>query len=133
MTTEQKWDLVKYRFENAKKTLGEVDVLIQNNLWNNAVNRLYYACFYAVNALLLLNDISTKTHAGSIKMFGLHFINTGIIQRTTGDFYSKIFTMRNKGDYEDYVDYSPEEVIALIQPSKDLISQIGKILFEQQQ
>lgn len=72
MTNEQKIDLIQYRFTNAKKTLAEVDVLIQNNLCNTAVNRLYYACFYAVSALLSHNDVNTRTHAGTIQMFGQH-------------------------------------------------------------
>ncbi len=40
MTNEEKLDFVRYRFANAKKTFAEVDVLIQNELYNTAVNRL---------------------------------------------------------------------------------------------
>src|ERR1039458_1912453 len=122
MTSEQKWDLVQYRLANAKKTLREVDLLIQNRLWNIAVNRLYYACFYAVTALLLNNEINTKTHSGAMKMLGLHFVNKGIITDDAGSFYTKIFTMRYKGDYEDYIDYVENDVIVLITPAEELIN-----------
>ena len=131
MTNEQKQDLIQYRFANAKRTLAEVDVLIQNNLCNTAVNRLYYACFYAVSALLLHNDINTRTHSGAIQMFGQHFINKGIITEAAGNFYTKIFTMRRKSDYEDYIDYNQEEVLILIAPAQELIGQIEEILFKQ--
>ena len=129
MTSEQKWDLVIYRLENAKKTFAEVDVLMQNNLYNTAINRLYYACFYAVSALLLHNNISTRTHTGAIQMFGLDFVKTGLIEKAKGDFYSKLYDMRHDGDYEDYVDYGEKDVSALLQPAKDLISQIEVILY----
>ncbi len=39
---------VKYRMQRAKETLVEIETLIENKFWNTAVNRLYYACFYAV-------------------------------------------------------------------------------------
>jgi enterochelin esterase family protein len=43
--------------------------MIENNKWNTAVNRLYYACFYAVIALLLKNDIETQSHNGARTKF----------------------------------------------------------------
>ncbi|MGN6540887.1 MAG: HEPN domain-containing protein [Ginsengibacter sp.] len=49
----------------SKKTLAEIELLIQNELWNTAVNRLYYACYYAVIALLINKEIDTLTHTGA--------------------------------------------------------------------
>lgn len=40
-----KSEFVSIRINNARKTLSEVDILIENKLWNTAVNRIYYACF----------------------------------------------------------------------------------------
>ena len=53
MKTRLKKDFVNYRIKKANETLDEVDLLIRNHYLNTAVNRLYYACFYAVNALLM--------------------------------------------------------------------------------
>ena len=106
----------------------EVDVLIQNRLWNISVNRLYYACYYAVSALLLHIDVHTKTHAGARQMFGLHFVDTGIVSREAGHYYKKIFSMRHKGDYEDYFDNDEEDVIALREPAQNLINEVLTIL-----
>ncbi len=52
MTEQQRKDIIKYRIRKARETFNEVDVLIENEFWNTAVNRIYYACFYAVTALL---------------------------------------------------------------------------------
>lgn len=38
-------ELSKYRLEKANETLLEIDILVQNELWNTAVNRMYYACY----------------------------------------------------------------------------------------
>jgi uncharacterized protein (UPF0332 family) len=77
MTNDDKRALVAYKYAKALDTLGEVGSHIDNHFWATAVNRLYYACFYAVSALLVDKGISVKTHAGVRQMFGLHFISTG--------------------------------------------------------
>lgn len=56
MTEQEKSELVTYRIQRAKETLKEVDILIDNQFWTTSINRLYYACFYAVSALLLKNN-----------------------------------------------------------------------------
>lgn len=43
--------LIRYRTERANETLLEAKILIQNGFYNAAVNRLYYACYYAVMAV----------------------------------------------------------------------------------
>jgi len=65
MNSEERKELVAYRISKAKETLNEIPLHIQNELWNTAVNRLYYTCFYAVSALLLNKAILSKTQAGT--------------------------------------------------------------------
>lgn len=98
MTNEERLELTSYRIKRAKETLLEVEFQIANQKWNTAVNRMYYACYYAVIALLNWNGVNTKTHSGVRQMFGLHFIKTGIISLELGDFYTDIFEMRHTGD-----------------------------------
>jgi uncharacterized protein (UPF0332 family) len=45
MTKPTKEDYVAYRFAKALSTISEVEVLIENEFWNTAINRMYYACF----------------------------------------------------------------------------------------
>ncbi|MFI5142183.1 MAG: HEPN domain-containing protein [Bacteroidia bacterium] len=74
-------------------------MLINNRMWNAAVNRLYYACFYAVNALLIKKQIQARKHSGIIQMFNLHFIHTGLLSKEYGKFYTTLFDMRQSGDH----------------------------------
>ncbi len=93
-----------------------------------AVNRLYYACFYAITALLHKNSLDTKTHNGVIRLFGLHFIRTGIIKSGFGELYSTLFEMRQDADYEVEVDYEEQDVLELLLPAAELIAAIEKVL-----
>ena len=69
--------LSAYRFLRAKETLKEIPYLKQQGYYNTAVNRLYYACYYAAVALLIKHEINPGTHAGVKQMIGLHFVATG--------------------------------------------------------
>ncbi len=124
MNNEEKRQLVIYRLDKAKDTLNEVEFQINNQKLNTAVNRLYYACYYAVIALLLNYDINAKSHAGVRQMLGLHFIKTGLIDEQSGDFYTDIFEMRHTGDYDDFIVFEQDKVLELLAPAQQLISQI---------
>ena len=54
-----KGDLINYRVERAYKTLHTARTLAVSGDWNAVANRLYYACFYAVLALLVKTDMDT--------------------------------------------------------------------------
>ena len=76
--------------------MSDIDVLIENKLWNIAVNRLYYACYYAVSSFLIQQGIQTKTYSGALKMFSLNYLKTGIIDEIIKIIYAKIFSIRTK-------------------------------------
>ena len=71
MRNSEKNEPVNYRLNRAKETLREINIHIENELWNTAINRLYYACYYAATALLLENDIKASTHAGVRQVLSL--------------------------------------------------------------
>lgn len=128
MTEKDRQNLTRYRLKRARETSAKVSLLIENELWHTAVNRLYYASYYAVIALLVNKEIAATTHAGVRQMFGLHFIKTGIIDKVSGKFYSQIFNMRQNGDYEDYFDFSENDVLDLVEPANRLITAIENLL-----
>ncbi|MFC0877258.1 HEPN domain-containing protein [Saccharicrinis sp. FJH2] len=128
MNEQDKKELVKYRIDRAKETLKEVDILVENKLWNTSVNRLYYACYYAVTALLIYTGINTQTHAGVRQMFGLHFIKTGLIHKDSGKFYTDIFDKRQTSDYDDFVVFTEIEIRSMIAPAHQLIEEIINII-----
>jgi uncharacterized protein (UPF0332 family) len=128
MSFADKSDLIKYRFTRAKETLGEIHLHVENELWNTAVNRIYYACFYAVSALLLKHNINATTHSGVRQMFGLHFIKTGIVPKESGKFFSDIFDMRQTGDYDDFVVFDKEDVLSMLLAADKLINEIENLL-----
>ena len=124
MTNEERREYVKYRIESARKTFEAAKVLSENGFWNSAVNRLYYAVFYAVNALLILNEIQTKSHSATKSQFSLHFVKTGRFDKKYGRLLSELFDWRQKGDYENMFDYNSDLVEPLFEPAVEMIELI---------
>ena len=66
---------------------------------------MYYACFYAIGALLVKNGIETSSHSGARQKFGQLFVKTGKFDRTLAKHYTDLFEKRHKDDYNDFLQY----------------------------
>ncbi len=121
MNLEERNEYIRYRIETAYKTFDAAKMLADNEFWNSSVNRLYYSLFYAVNALLVLNEIKTKTHSSIKSQFSLHFIKTKKIDKKYGKLLAKLFDWRQKGDYDNLVDYDKKSVEPLFVSVKEMI------------
>lgn len=111
MTEEERLQVVEYRIQKANSTLAEIPVNIKHGFWVTAVNRMYYACYYAVSALLIQRGINAQTHAGVRQLFGKEFVLSGKVSIAQGRFYSKLFSNRQSGDYEDFIQITEEQVL----------------------
>ncbi len=126
MTFDERIEYVRYRMESAYNTLNAAKVLAENGYWNSTVNRLYYSVFYAVNALLVLHEIKTKSHSATKSQFSVHFVKTGKFEKRFGRLFSELFDWRQKGDYENIFDYDSDSVQPLFAPVEEMIKRIEK-------
>ena len=123
-----KEDLIKYRIARAKDTLDDAQLLADNGKWNSAINRLYYAAYYAVIALLLNADLKPTTHNGVKSNFSEYFVKTEKIDMEFGLIFSQLFTWRQKGDYDDLFDFQEEKVLPYFEPVKKLILEVERLI-----
>lgn len=115
---------VNYRLKKADETFEVAELLINNQKWNSAINRLYYSAYYAVSALLIKAEIHSKTHTGVKTLFFLNYIKTGIIPLEFGKVYSDLFDWRQKGDYGDFFDFMEADVNLVFSPTQKLIEKV---------
>ena len=125
--------LMRYRMERADETMEEVGILAERGHYNTAVNRLYYACFYATQALLLKHHIAATTHAGVKSMLGLHFITKGIISVEHGKTFNTLFEKRHSSDYEAFAYCDKALVDDLTPMAEAFIQRIKELLEENEQ
>ncbi|MDD5673475.1 MAG: HEPN domain-containing protein [Chitinivibrionales bacterium] len=121
-------DLVQYRLEKANQTLEDAKLLANAKRWNPCVNRLYYACFYAVTALLAQNEFSSGKHTGIRSLFNLNFIKTGKIPKEIAEIYNDLFDRRQEGDYADFVVFNEDQVLPRIIKTANFIKTIALFL-----
>jgi uncharacterized protein (UPF0332 family) len=121
-------DLIQYRLEKANQTLEDAKLLANAKRWNPCVNRLYYACFYAVSALLAKNDFSSSKHTGIRSLFNLNFVKTGAISKETAEIYNDLFDRRQEGDYADFVVFREDQVLPRIAKTDNFIKAIVSLL-----
>ncbi len=124
MTPSERDSYSQYRMEKAEESYQAAELLIANSQWNAAVNRLYYAAYYAISGLMVKSGIETKTHAGVKTQFLLHFVKTGRIDMKLGKLYADLFDWRQKGDYGDFFDFTEEDVLPLVKPVRALIDAV---------
>lgn len=120
--------IASYRLQRAIDTIQEAVDLLEKDHFNASVNRLYYACYYAVSALLIKNKLFTTTHSGTKQMFGMNFILTNKLDRKFNITYSELFDKRHSGDYDDFLTFDRETVERLIPESIAFIDEIKSIL-----
>jgi uncharacterized protein (UPF0332 family) len=103
-------DLTRYKLSRAEETLAEARVMLESDHLYGASNRIYYACFYVVTALLLTRNLSSSKHSGVIALFNRHFVKPGLISADMGKFYSRMFDNRLESDYADWAQLQRQEM-----------------------
>jgi len=86
--------------EGARDALQGAQYNLAGGFYGIAVNRAYYAFFYAATALLLTLDISRSKHAGVMAAFRECFVRPGTFSLQDSRAYGEAFELRNVADYE---------------------------------
>ncbi len=90
--------VIKY-LARARQALSAAELALAHDDYITAVNRAYYATFYAANALLSTKGLERSKHSGVIAAFRQHFIKTGLIEAEYSDIYGAVMEDRAEGDY----------------------------------
>jgi uncharacterized protein (UPF0332 family) len=90
---------VRAYLERAHRALKTGHLALEDQDYIGAVNRAYYAIFYAANALLSTMGLERSKHSGVIAAFRQHFVKTGLIEAEYSRFYGAAMDDRHSGDY----------------------------------
>ena len=126
--TEWSKDLVLYRLTRANETLEEARILADAGRWNACVNRLYYACYYAVSALLVRHGLSSSKHTGVRSLLNRHYVRDGRVPKDLARIYNDLFERRQEGDYIDFVRFQEFQVIPWISNAERFIGYITRLI-----
>ena len=71
---------------------------------------------------------ATNTHAGVKTMLGLHFVSKGLITKESGRAFTNLFDSRQRGDYDEFVYNTCEEVDELYPKAQRFVEEIDVLL-----
>ena len=124
LNDEERQIIVNLEKEKALSTFAEMEVLRQAGLWNNIANRLYYAAFHAVSALLIHDHHNVGTHQGAVIMLHQYYVTTSLLTKADGAFYSQLQTLREKSDYNCTYNATEEDTAPRIEQTKQFIDRV---------
>ncbi|MBD3420534.1 MAG: HEPN domain-containing protein [Chitinivibrionales bacterium] len=123
---EYNGDIIQYRRERAWEALDEAELMAKTDHWNTCVNRLYYACFYIVSALLEKNGYSSSKDTGIRSLFNVHFVKSGLISKNLAAIYSDLFERRQESDYGDFFTFEKADVVPWIEDTKRFVAELDR-------
>ena len=126
--TEQSKALVSYRITRANETLEDARILANAGRWNACVNRLYYACFYAVSALLVRHGLSSSKHSGVRSLFNRQYVKTDKVPKDLARIYNDLFERKQEGDYIDFVRFQESQVLQWLSKAEQFIGHITTLV-----
>ena len=125
---DERRTVVCLQLEKAHHNLDQIPLLCEAGYWDNVANRLYYALFHAVSALLINDGHNVGSHRGAVGAFGQHYVTTGIFSLDEGKHYSRLQGLREKADYNCAYNATEQDIAPKIEPTRLLIEKIEQYI-----
>ena len=131
MDEETVESLAKYRLVKARETLNTAEIIFKEvRDYTSANNRAYYAIFYAIRAVLALEQKDFKRHKDVIAYFNKNYINKDIFPKSIGRKIAQAQRVREDSDYDDEYEPSYEKTEQQINTAKELIQLVEEYINE---
>lgn len=128
MLDERRKDLCKYRLKNSEDSLMVAEDCLEKGLYKDAINRSYYAAFYAIKALLALEEVDFKRHKDVVAYFNKTYAATERVPREIGRKLAHLQQKREKSDYDDFYLASKEETMEQVKNTRSVIEAIREFI-----
>ena len=121
-------DEVRLLIEKAQRRIQVAIRMFDEGYLEDAINRAYYAVFYAALAVLLTKGVRTRRHSTALSLFGYYLVRTGEIEKEYAKIYRKIKEIRESADYDIYVFFEEEEVREAIEQARKFVNRMKEYL-----
>ena len=129
---EHKKVLIDINIEKSDEAIESAEILLNNNKYISALNRIYYSMFYIVSALARKHDFITAKHTSLIGWFNKKYVHEDkIFDSSLAKFFNDSFFRRQENDYEDKNKLPlPEVIREYLSDAKDFIEAVRKEIFK---
>jgi uncharacterized protein (UPF0332 family) len=114
--------------QKASQALDSAQSEFQASRLDFAVNRAYYACFYAASAVMLQQGKQFVKHTGLRGAIHKDLIKPGLLAPQWGKVFDRAFENRQAADYLVLATFEREQVKQLIQNASDFVQEMHRLL-----
>jgi len=130
MADEESQLEVSLYLQHAREMLEVAQHNLADGFHSSAINRAYYAIFYAANALLSTQGLARSKHSGVIAAFRQLFVKPGLIEPEYGDIYGRVMDDRHISDYDIELPVELEQAQADRQDAQQFVDRVEQYLKE---
>lgn len=124
LTKEERRSTIILELEKCDNTFKQVELIFNQQSWDLVADRLYFALYHAVCALLINGHYDVDTSNDAMEGFLRHYVNTGIFSSSDGELCSQVQHLREDAEYSVFVSVELHDVEGLITPTNQLIERI---------
>jgi len=128
VTEDNRKENIRAELDRATEAIAAATLLYENGFVSDAVSRLYYFVLYHVRAILLSKGLEPRSHDGALRLFGLHFVREGLMDRRAAQVFSKLMKFREEADYNPVLMFTGEDFLVLKGEAETLAGLIKRYL-----
>ena len=119
----------RYRLNKAKETLETAKMILNEGKdFTSANKRAYYDIFYAIRAVLAIEETDFKRHKDVLAYFNKEYVNKEIFPKMIGRKISQAQRIREDSDYDDDYEPSLEKTEQQINTAGELVDLVEKYI-----
>lgn len=128
LSNEERELIVRMQLEKSDRFVSEAMSIANLGMWDVVANRIYYAAFHAIAAMLIHDGIEVRSHKGAGLMFGQKYVITGVFSADDGRLYAKLQDIREKSNYNLVYQSDEKEMRPLLEGACGLINRVKEYI-----
>lgn len=125
---EARREAVRYWWGMAEEALQSARLDSDTELLHSAINRAYYAVFYAASAVLVERGLHFRKHTGVRSALHRELVKTGLLSVEMGSLYDRLFEDRQHGDYVVLAEFEPESVREKVESAGTFLNAVRSLI-----
>jgi uncharacterized protein (UPF0332 family) len=116
--------------EHAYRMLEVATHNLSGGFYGSAINRAYYAIFYAACALLTTQSATRSKHSGVVAAFRRLFVKPGFIEAEYSEIYGRVMDDRHISDYDIEMPIEPDRAQRDLEDARRFVQRVERYLRE---
>ena len=119
---------VHHWWKMAEEALQSARMEYEADLFHGAINRAYYAVFYAATAVFVERGLSFRKHAGVRAAVHKELVKKDLLSVELGALYDRLFEDRQHGDYMVLTEFEADEVKDKVESAAAFLQAVRALL-----